>query len=264
MKQMIDGFLLALQFLTTTPLHKNITWDKERAKWSVRAFPAIGLSLGVLLVLQVFLLIHFSPFSLLIISLWIMFFGVLFTGGLHLDGWMDMSDAVFSYRDRERKLEIMSDSRVGAFGVISLLFLLTFRFLFIYEVLQLASSFTLILIGFIPVLSRAAVATLLITGNSAKSTGMAAAYSGLLSKNDLAFIYCFVIVLSAVAVIFDNRLLVPVFLLLGGCAFLCWFAKLFFKRQFGGITGDTLGALSEGEETFLWFVLWLLHSFAMV
>lgn len=264
MKQMIDGFFLAIQFLTTLPFRRQIAWDKARVKWSVRAFPLIGLIAGLLLTIQLFLFINYTPFSELFISLWLLFFGVLFTGGLHLDGWMDMSDAVFSYRDTERKLEIMSDSRVGAFGVISLLFLLSFRFLFIYEVLQVMTMNSLIMIAMIPCLSRTAAGMLLVTGKPAKATGMAAAYNGFLAKNDLFFILSFVIVVSGLVIFFENSLLRPFLVLIPACLILSFFAKHFFSMQFGGITGDTIGALLEGEETFLWFVLWLLHSFAMV
>ena len=46
----------------------------------------------------------------------------LLTGGLHADGLMDTSDGLFSGRERERKLEIMKDSRVGSFGVVAFVF----------------------------------------------------------------------------------------------------------------------------------------------
>ncbi|HHY71660.1 MAG TPA: adenosylcobinamide-GDP ribazoletransferase [Bacillus bacterium] len=264
MKQIIDGFLLAVQFITTIPFRGNIPWNSERAKWSVRAFPLIGLIAGILIIFQIYVLREYTPFSDLMISLWILFFGVLFTGGLHLDGWMDMSDAVFSYRDKEKKLEIMNDSRVGAFGVLSLLFLLSFRFLFIYEILQYTTVLGLILITFIPFLSRTAAAVLLVNGKPAKSTGMAAAYEGMLSKKDVFFIVAVVIATSGVFVLFIKSLLCPITILLVGCLLLYLFAKAFFSQQFGGITGDTLGALLEGEETFLWFILWLLYSFSII
>ena len=54
---------------------------------------------------------------------------------------MDASDAFFSYRDRERRLEIMKDPRIGAFGVLRCLVLLSARFLFIYEIILRAVEF---------------------------------------------------------------------------------------------------------------------------
>ena len=63
----------------------------------------------------------YIPVSLLMLMLVI--FEFLFTGGLHADGFMDTCDGLFSGRDRERKLEIMKDSRVGSNGVVGFVFL---------------------------------------------------------------------------------------------------------------------------------------------
>lgn len=46
---------------------------------------------------------------------------ILLTGGIHMDGFMDTMDALHSYQDRERKLEILKDSHVGAFACLSLI-----------------------------------------------------------------------------------------------------------------------------------------------
>jgi len=264
MKKIIDGLLIALQLLTTIPFHSQIEWDKDCAKWSVRFFPLVGLIGGILIAAQLILLLEYTHVSTVIIAFWILFFGVLYTGGLHLDGWMDMSDAIFSYRDQERKLEIMSDSRVGAFGVISLLFLLGFRFLFIYEIIEFSSLHQLLLIILIPFLAKAALTALLIEGKFAKSTGMAAAYKDVISKKDLRYVGGFIVLVSGVMIMVDFSLTTPIMILIIASIFLYWFLKSIIYKEFGGITGDTLGALAEGEETFLWLVLWLLHYFAMV
>ncbi|GAJ13835.1 unnamed protein product, partial [marine sediment metagenome] len=41
-------------------------------------------------------------------------------------------------------------------------------------------------------------------------------------------------------------------------------ARVFAIKQFGGMTGDVLGAFIEGSETCLWLVIWLLHIFAIL
>jgi adenosylcobinamide-GDP ribazoletransferase len=70
------------------------------------------------------------PCAILTLAVW-----VWLTGGLHLDGWMDAADALFSYRSRERMLEIMKDSRVGAMGVIACVLLLMLKAALLYTVL---------------------------------------------------------------------------------------------------------------------------------
>lgn len=59
-----------------------------------------------------------SVLAILVLMIYLMI-----TGGLHLDGLADVSDGLFSCRDKERMFEIMKDSRIGAFGVIALFFL---------------------------------------------------------------------------------------------------------------------------------------------
>src|SRR6266566_3775505 len=79
-------------------------------------FPLVGLLLACLLWVLVLLLTPLVPqlvlAALLVVAL------VILTGGLHLDGLMDSCDGLFGGRTRERKLEIMRDSRVGSFGVL--------------------------------------------------------------------------------------------------------------------------------------------------
>uniref|UniRef100_UPI0005850CC2 adenosylcobinamide-GDP ribazoletransferase n=1 Tax=Paenibacillus sonchi TaxID=373687 RepID=UPI0005850CC2 len=62
------------------------------------------------------------PAAVITLILW-----VWLTGGLHLDGWMDCADGLLSYRTRERMLEIMKDSRVGAMGVLACMLLLLLK-----------------------------------------------------------------------------------------------------------------------------------------
>src|SRR5690606_17340122 len=104
-------------------------------RWAIRSYPLVGAVLGFIITITSMLLESSIPLpimTLLIISLW-----VWITGGLHLDGWMDVADAVGSNAPLERKWEIMKDSHVGSFGVIALLILLAWKTLLIYELLKL-------------------------------------------------------------------------------------------------------------------------------
>lgn len=115
-------FWLALSFLTTipTPVIPFVEGGLGRsAKW----FPLVGLVLGLILAGSHWLLRLVLPESVtavLIIALW-----AWLTGGLHLDGLADCGDGLLVAASRERRLEILKDSRLGAFGAILLvLFLL--------------------------------------------------------------------------------------------------------------------------------------------
>jgi adenosylcobinamide-GDP ribazoletransferase len=262
MRKIIDGFLLAIQLLTVIPIRKEVPWDRDRACWSVRFFPLVGVLLGGLLTVQYWLLANYTSVSALFLALWILFFSIFFSGGLHLDGWMDLSDAFFSYRDIKRRQEIMSDSRVGAFAVMSVLFLLAFRFLFIYE--TIVDRFHIVFLILIPFLSRSFMALLLIKGRLAKSSGMAAAFREHLHSKDAFFIICILFVVFFSFSVGEWEQLFSISLL-GISAFVCFIcSNSFYEKQFGGITGDTLGAFVEGVETLLWFMIWLLHYFVTV
>src|SRR5699024_12376068 len=99
------------------------------------------------------LLNHLLLYDLAITLIFITF-TIILTVGIHLDGWIDASDVFFSYRDVKKRLQIMEDPRVGAFGVLGLLFLLSFKFLFIFEIVANYQSYFFIYVVFISFFSR--------------------------------------------------------------------------------------------------------------
>ena len=80
----------------------------------------MGLIIGLILAILYGVLSPFIPIMPLMLIIVVAEF--LITGGLHADGLMDTSDGLFSGRERERKLEIMKDSRIGSFGVVAFVF----------------------------------------------------------------------------------------------------------------------------------------------
>ena len=113
-------FFIALQFLTRLKIVNQTEWTMEDFGKSVATFPYIGLIIGIFLTIIYFIFSQFlAPVPLMLI---IVISEFLFTGGLHADGLMDTSDGLFSGREREKKLEIMKDSRIGSFGVVAFVF----------------------------------------------------------------------------------------------------------------------------------------------
>lgn len=257
MKAVWSGFLLSVQFLTVIPIRKQIDWNDATARWSVRTFPLVGALIGSVEALTYFVFSSFSSVSPLFLALFLLWLSIWLAGGLHADGWMDVSDAFFSYRDIKRRQEIMSDSRVGAFAVLSILCLLSFRFLFMFE--TICSHLDVLLIAAIPLLSRIAMTWLLIYGKPAKQTGMAAAFREHIDRRDAYVAMAIGGCLLACVCIAAVSVFKTVVFLVGGTMFAALVARLFFEKQFGGITGDTLGAFVEGVETWLWLMIWLLR-----
>lgn len=264
MRKFITGFLITIQFLTALPIKKSLPMEKDYIEKSIQSFPLLGLFQGILYSALLYFLLEWTPFSTLAIAFIIWLATILITGGIHLDGWMDMSDAYFSYQDKEKRLEIMKDPRTGAFGVMSLLVLLSSRLLFIYEVIQFAKLYTFLLIILIPFLSKIVMGLVLLLIPAAKKEGLASFFKNAAKKNTLYIYPIYIIVLFALICMIDLTFILPVLLFVlvtVGCYF---FIRQKTVKHFGGITGDILGASGEGTENILWMTLWLLHYFAMV
>ncbi len=261
---LFKSFLLNLQFFTILPIRKEFSIGNREMKWMVRTFPLLGLFVGAILLGGYVFLNAFTHISSLGISFYIWVMPIVLTGGIHLDGYMDASDAFFSYRDREKRLDIMKDPRVGAFGVLSLAVLLSSRFLFIYEtILQTHST---ILIGMvlvsIPFLSRMMMGAGLILIPPAQASGMGYGFSKNVTGYDLIWIVSGLL-LGGVGSYFLNCFYFYALFTLVTFALFCFVYSRSIK-WFGGMTGDTIGGSVEGVELFLWMTIWLLHVFAMV
>ncbi|MGG0717853.1 adenosylcobinamide-GDP ribazoletransferase [Robertmurraya massiliosenegalensis] len=260
----IRGFLLNLQFFTAVPIRSALPMDKQHLRSSIKSFPLVGLLQGILYSTLLYLLNEWSPFSVLAMAFLIWLAMIVITGGIHLDGWMDASDAYFSYQDQAKRLEIMKDPRSGAFGVLSVIVLLSSRFLFIYEIISSMTFVSYFMIMLIPFLGKSIMGLVLITIPSAKKDGLAALFQEAGNRRSLVVYPIYLLLFSAFLLIWWGGFFWPLLIFIG-IALLCyWFVRVKAKKWFGGITGDVLGASVEGTEIILWMTLWLLHYFAMV
>jgi adenosylcobinamide-GDP ribazoletransferase len=259
----VRAFLLNLQFFTSIPVKMNLPMDAPHMKRAVGMFPLLGLLQGAIYSVLLYLLVEWTPLSAVAVAFILWLAWIFFTGGLHLDGWMDASDAFFSYRDKEKRLEIMSDPRTGAFGVLSAIVLLSGRYLFLFEIVTYAHLSTYIVILFIPVFSRGVIGGLLVLAPLAKNEGLAAFFRERVSKVSLVP-YPIYVTVTLIGLTIFSPTIVPIFLLLLISALLCFlFIRIKSMQWFGGITGDVLGASAEGTEWILWMIVWLWHYVGM-
>ncbi|MEH7178366.1 adenosylcobinamide-GDP ribazoletransferase [Neobacillus vireti] len=261
MNKLLKGLLIDIQFFTAVPVPLELPMDEPHLKKAVQAFPLLGLIQGFIYALLVYFLLEFTPFSNLATAFLLWLTTILLTGGIHLDGWMDASDGYFSYRDQEKRLEIMKDPQTGAFGVISVIVLLSCRFLFIYEITEYVHFLSYILIAAIPFLSKSVMGVLLVTVKSAKKDGLGALFQHAATPKALWIYPVYIIGLLALAFYINGGQPIAT-LILAAFVFLL-FCRLKAVKWFGGITGDVLGAAVEGTELVLWMTLWLLHYFVM-
>ena len=123
----VRHYLLALQFFTRIPVTGRLAdwvgYSPAMLRASAAHLPGIGLLVGGLVALLSWGLLQAlppGPFGPLVVAVLGTVFTVLLTGGFHEDGLADVADGLGGSYDRHRALEIMKDSRVGAFGAMAL------------------------------------------------------------------------------------------------------------------------------------------------
>ncbi|WP_175487346.1 adenosylcobinamide-GDP ribazoletransferase [Alteribacillus persepolensis] len=256
-----QGFQMAAAFLSIFPA-KNAVWDTKTARYAVFFFPICGALIG-LVTWAAYIVLESLYLPAYILAFFIVLLSVVLHGGLHLDGWMDVSDAAFSWRDKEQKLEIMKDSRTGAAAVWTTIFLLAGRLLFVMYVLETDVLPIWFVLLTAPVLARTAMGHLLISAPLAKKDGLAAWFRAdskqydawmLLLISSCWLLFLFLLAPSYIgAGMFIGMIVAAVY----------WLGRYLFIKWFGGINGDMAGALCEGVETVIWFTSVLYISYVM-
>lgn len=257
------GLIIVLQFFSVFPIRREVPMTSKYLERAVRMFPVFGLLLGVIYAGVAFGLLEYTPLSALAVAFCMWFFPIMVTGGIHLDGWMDSSDAFFSYRDQKKRLEILQDPQIGAFGVLSVIVLLSAKFLFIYETMEAYTSLTLLLLVCIPVYSRTVMGMMLMLVPTAKKSGLGFMFQQT-GKTFTLWSYLpilFVIPLAMFVYSWTAGLIALGMLVL--TLFVFYGLRKKAISWFGGITGDVVGAAAEGVEVFLWLILWVLHYYVM-
>ena len=176
-------FFIALQFLTRLKIVNQTEWSVEDFGKSVVAFPYVGLIIGLILALLYGILSPFIPLVPLMLILVIAEF--LITGGLHADGLMDTSDGLFSGRERDRKLEIMKDSRIGSFGVVAFVFVTLLKWQLLTAIPT--AEFIPMALIMMPLMSRWSLVLSIRSYPYAREQGMGAAFANLAPKHVITY-----------------------------------------------------------------------------
>lgn len=141
------------------------TWDEEAREKMLLFLPIVGLEIGAIWAVLVWLC-KLLNLPMLVTGLILCAYPYIATGFIHLDGFMDVTDAVNSWRELERRREILKDSHVGSFAVIGIVLLMLAQFALLASAPETANYLVLI---FIPAVSRCCSA-LAVTGLKPMST----------------------------------------------------------------------------------------------
>jgi adenosylcobinamide-GDP ribazoletransferase len=233
--------LAAFKFLTIIPLQGRREVNAGEAGASLGYFPLVGLFLGAAIAGINWSFGFILPSSItnvvIIIAL------ILLTGALHVDGFIDTCDALFGRRTAEERWRIMSDSRVGAFGVIGAICLLLLMYVSLGGIPQDYKMIALILM---PALSRWSIVYAIFAFPYAKPAGLGRAFKQ--QANWWKFILATSLVLASTLGLLVTK--GPVLIFVGlALIFVVWLVAvvvgLFLQRRFAGLTGDSYGAINE-------------------
>jgi adenosylcobinamide-GDP ribazoletransferase len=231
-------FLQALSFLTILPVGKLLLSEEKGLARSMAFFPLVGLVIGLLSASGYYLLTLLFPKSLV---LWLTI-GLLayLTRGLHLDGFADTMDGVASGGTKEKILEVMRDSRIGAFGVVGLILLIGAKYYALDQISNPSLPYSLILMA---VMGRNSMVLVCYRSAYARpNEGLGRPFTKNLGAREMAFS---LVSASGIALLLMGLKGILVFL--GICLFSLGY-RFFFKKKLGGVTGDILGAANELAE----------------
>jgi len=224
--------LAALQFLTILPVKRNFT--SEQIGRSTVWFPVVGFIIGAILFGLHYILELILPAAL--VNALLIAVLVILSGGLHLDGLSDTIDGLAGHRTPERRLEIMRDSHIGAIGAAGLFLFLIIEYVCLNSIPDKYLPFTLLLA---PVVSRWAMVYAIFAFPYARPEGLGKAFKQAVGRSEF-LIATFLTLLLAV-ILFPTA--GPV--IAAGAWIVISLAALYIKRQIGGLTGDTYGAINE-------------------
>lgn len=241
MKKLYKGFIMSLSMFTVLPT-PYVEWDDDGVKNMMKFYPIIGLIVGGIWSI-IYYLMGILNVSIILKSAIIMIVPFIVTGMLHLDGFMDVCDAILSRRDREEKLRILKDSATGAFAVISLVILFFLQFGGIYSIIEKESPFYILIL--IPIVSRSVVAYYLLSRATIKESTLGTYFKKGTNNNDkIIMIITLLIMLAVSFALLDAYGIVLVLLI---TLSIKWAVEK-CKKEFGGISGDVAGfALVIGE-----------------
>ncbi|MGB3258590.1 MAG: adenosylcobinamide-GDP ribazoletransferase [Ornithinimicrobium sp.] len=244
----------ALTFLTRLPVSRFASGDPSALARATSWFPLVGLIIGSVLALVVLALDAVLPTGVAVVV--VLALGVLLTGGLHEDGLADVADSAGAF-SAEKKLAVMRDSRVGTYAVLALALLVVARYAVVGELA--VTDWTIVIAALVAahVLARWSSVLLMAWLPSARTQGAnASTAQGVTGAQLLRSAALAGVCLVPVAILDGPGALLAVPVALA----VTTLAGLWFRRSFGGITGDCLGAATIAVEISVLIAVVTLHG----
>ncbi|GAA0084482.1 hypothetical protein UT300007_09210 [Clostridium sp. CTA-7] len=234
MKKYINAFIMAISMFTIIPVpYKN--WDDEGVRHMMKLYPLVGCLVG-LIWFSIYKISSLLGLSLILISAITMVTPFIITGMLHLDGYMDVCDALLSRRDQKEKIRILKDPNTGAFAVISLGILFIINFASIYTLVE--KGINVIALIIIPIISRSLMGLMLLKKESMKESSLGSYFKKGTGNIDIIIIYILLIIssMTLALLIGINGVIVSISMIISAIVSVNKSTK-----ELGGMSGDSAG-----------------------
>jgi len=248
---------MALGMFLGIPLPFHV-WDEKLTTVMVATLPLVGLVVGAIW-WGVAVLLMLPSFPIVIVAALVTVAPFFIAGFIHLDGYMDTSDALYSWRPLEDRLRILEDSLVGAFAVVMLAILFLLQFAAVFTIVSSGRFLALFIV--ITILSRSLAAFCMF---ALKHNKVSHYLNDMKSISGKIFVLCIALAAIGFAVFYAG----PYGLIVCGAVIIGYgWAMRKVHKAFEGISGDLLGfsiviselcglvalALIQGVEIGLWF-----------
>ncbi|HAV26760.1 MAG TPA: adenosylcobinamide-GDP ribazoletransferase [Lachnospiraceae bacterium] len=230
------SLIIAFAMYSAIPMPR-VEWSEKNMRFSLCFFPLVGAAAGAACILWNRFSVFFGVENIARICI-LTAVPLVITGGIHADGFVDTMDAVHSWQDQKKKLEILKDSHIGAFAVIMLLLYYLCTIAAISEIkFEWTGAEAAFALSF--VYSRALAGTALVFGNSARKEGLAYTFA---KAGDLRIVRIILIMwdIACAAILCLTDLKLGIAFLLAGPMLVFRFIR-HTKKEFGGLTGDLCG-----------------------
>lgn len=230
----IKSFFISFSIYSKIPM-PQFPWKEEDMKYTLCFFPWVGAVIGALVVLWNWLYQKYG-FGQTAYAAVGSAIPLLVSGGFHVDGFMDTMDAFHSYQEREKKLEILKDSHIGAFSVICLIL---YYLIYAGAFSEIGTMRQAAIVGGGYFLARALSGIAVVSFRCAKKDGMLYLFASKAHEKAVKGTLYLQTALCAGFLLYQSLFTGAVVCLGAGAVFLYYRWKAY--KEFGGITGDTAG-----------------------
>jgi adenosylcobinamide-GDP ribazoletransferase len=246
MRNELSYFFAALRFFTRIPVPAWVGHDQAQLDCAARYFPAVGLLVGAAGAAVTVATLQVLPSSVAVLLG--MLITILMTGAFHEDGLADAADGFGGGWEKEQVLTIMKDSRIGSYGTVALVVMLSLKYHAVqglpWELMPFA-----IVAGHAGSRFASTVLIHVLEYVREDETSRSKPLARRIGRGEL-FVATLFGLLPFIFLPLENVLLA-----IALAALVTWLAARYFKRRIGGYTGDCLGATQQVTEVAIYLGL---------